>query len=284
MPPTSDAKPDTTQQLLAAGKALGAPFSPIDAGREPYRIVPADWRAEPIPFATLPPLPDHIRQHVTLEDAESFATYVKRYKDAHTLLFVRRGDRTAAEFVAIFDYHHAHKDGVPQVARLAHRAIYPCPFSVEWLAWRAVDGKAQAQEPFIDFLDANAGDIVTPSSADVKELALNFSAKTEVTFQSGVSRTVKGSTLTYQENVTAGGGKQGTITVPDLIRLKLPIFEGGKPFDVDARIAWDPRGGTLKISVHLQRVERLIREAVRLASLEIAEATGLIPLTGAPQG
>lgn len=271
------------KQLLIAGAALGTPHT-LDR-HQPYRLVPEGYTAEPIPVADLPPLPDHIRQQVRLEDADSFAAYVKRYQNTRTLIFARPATSGGdASFEAIFDYHHAAKglEEERQAQRCAHRAVYPCPFSVEWKAWRAIDGKQQAQEPFLDFLDANAADIFHPTSADIHELALNFSAKTEVTFQSGLSRTVKGTTLTYQENVQAGGGKSGSIQVPDLIALRLPIFEGGAPFDVAARIAWDPRGGSLKISVHLQRVERVVRTALAHLRSEIKEATGLEPLTGAP--
>lgn len=284
-PTTPPAEPSTIKDLLAAGKALGAPFEAITTGREPYRIVPDGYRAEPIPHASLAPLPDHIRQRVTLEDVDSFATYVKRYQDARTVVFVHRSDKGAAEFEAVFDYHSAAKEGGPdstRVQRCAHRAVYPCPFSVEWNAWRSIDGKQMAQEPFIDFLDANAADITTPSAADVKELALNFSAKSEVTFQSAISRTVKGVTLAYQENVQAGGGKNGSIQVPDALKLTLPIFEGGAPFVVPARLAWDPRGGTLKISVHLQLVDRITRQAIAALSDDIKAATGITPLAGTP--
>lgn len=275
--------PDTVQRLLAAGAALGNPNHPA-GDREPYRIVPEGFKAEPIPHATLAPLPDHIRQTVRLDDSAGFARYVNDHKDENTVIFAKAGDNGAATFTAIFDYHRkATTPASPLDSRprhCAHRAVYACPFSIEWRAWFGVHGKPLAQEPFIDFLDANAGDIVEPSSADIRELALNFSCKTEVKFASSISRTVRGTQLTYQEDPQVGGGRTGTIAVPDLVKLHLPVFEGGEAHDVDARVVWDPRGGALKITVQLQRVERLLRIALEELREEIAGTTKIIPLTG----
>lgn len=276
--------------ILTAGAAARPA---VDRKSSPSHILaPEGFQLLDVPAAEFPPLPDHIRQSVTLRDPDSFARYVKRYKDSRTLLFstLPEGEKDAA-FLAVFDYHHGTKEGdggtgdtdsgVKTLAdRCAHRATYPCPFSIEWNEWQAIDGVPFTQRDFIDFIDEHAPDVTQPDSASLMEFAMNFSSKTEVKFQSNVNRTVRGTFLTYQEEAAAGA--PGQIQVPAELKLNIPVFEGGKPFPLTARIEWDPRGGSLKITVKLQRAARVMREALDDIRAEIEAATEIEPLTGAP--
>jgi uncharacterized protein YfdQ (DUF2303 family) len=282
--PATPLPPQGVAELLAAGKALGAPIQV--SGRQPSVLVPQTYELKPLPPEPLPELPDHIRQRVTLHDAESFVAYVKRYQTPLTLLFgtLPEADGRGAGFTAIFDYHQGGKGDEQAAKRMAHRACYPCPLSAPWAAWMAINGRALTQAEFIEFIDANTREIVSPDSASLLELAINFESRTNVEFSSKVDRVTSGRQLTYKETVDAGhGGGAGSIKVPDALKLRLPVFDGGKAFDLGARLQWSPRDGRLKVAVFLQRPEDVVREALVVLRDEIDVGTGLQALIGKPE-
>lgn len=281
-PQKTPSVPSGVAELLAAGRAVGQPIS-VPTGRAPVVILPTGFELIKLPPAELPPLPDHIRQRLELDDAESFSTYVKRFKTKNTHLFASVPDEKGegGEFLAVFDYHEGGQGEEQAAKRCAHVAVYPCPTSEPWQTWLGVHGKAQKQADFIAFVDANAPDIVAPASADLLELAMNFESRSDVKFASKVERCTGGRQLQFTETVEAGAG---TIKVPEAMRLKLPVFEGGKSFDVEARLEWRPNGGALFVTVHLRRMTDVVRQAMGEVRSEIAEATALVVLTGSLTG
>lgn len=273
-----------TEELLRAGKALGAPQIVQGTDREPYCIVPEGYRFQPLPRADIPPLLDHIREDVELHDAESFVAYVKAFRTATTKIFataakladVRPGNSGGAEFTALLDYHEGGKER--KAARVGHTATYPVPMSLEFATWLAINGKAMAQMDFVSFVEANAPDIVTPDSATLQEIGLKFESTTTATFQSKVDRATGGRTLMYKEDVDAGG--VGQIKVPEWMELRMPVFEGGAPYPMHARLEWRPTNGRLTIAIHLQRPHEVFRMALLHLRAEIAHDLETEILTG----
>lgn len=276
-----------TKELLAAGKAIGQPiYATHDAA--PVVIIPDGYRAEQLDFAPIPdPLP-YVAQNVHLNDTESFVMYVKRYQTPSTLLFAtlpQNADGSGAEFRAVFDYHNGGKGSLPEgasehpSARCAHQAIYPCPLSESWKNWTRQNGKGLTQTDFINFIEANSIDIVTPDAATVMELAVSFESKTEVTFTSKIDRLSGAKMLNFTEEVSSGksGGK---LKVPDSLKLRLPVFDGGKPFEITARLEWRPANGKLSVTFHLQQQSAVIRQALQTVREEIGKDIGIVPLTG----
>lgn len=274
------------QELLNAGKALGAAIQPGN-GLQPYAIVPPGHTLSPIPREPLPALPDHIRQKVKLEEMESFVAYVNAFKTHTTRIFARRpnlaevkpGSSGGASFTALLDYHEGGRD--PLAKRAAHVAVFPVPLSLEFSTWLGLDGKPLAQMDFVQFIEANCADVVTPDSATLMEMALNFEAKTSVNFQSKVNRVTGGRELVFQEAVEAGAPSVGSMKVPEWMTLRLAVFEGGKSYELKARLEYRPNSGRLAITYHLQRPHDVVRAAIKDMREEIAAATELEILTGA---
>jgi uncharacterized protein YfdQ (DUF2303 family) len=274
------------QELLLAGKALGVAQTP-PRPYAPYAVIPQNCTLQPIPLAPLEPLPDHIRQAVRLDDAESFVLYVKSFRTHTTRVFATAPDFDAistgggVEFTAFLDYHEG---GTEQHAlRVAHTARFPVKISAEFAAWIGADGEAMTQMGFVEFIEANAPDVVTPDSASLMELALNFESKSEVSFQSRVDRVTGGRSLTFQEKVDAGSSGAptiGQVKVPEFLAIRIPVFEGGKAYDIAARISWRPANGRLSITINLQRPEAVFRQSLNTMRAEIAEELGLAVLTG----
>lgn len=278
----NDYDQNAIKELLAAGKAIGATVPP---GFAPVAIVPEGYTVEPLSLAAETPLPSHIIQRVTLQDVASFTAYVKRHADAATLIFsdakVNPNGSVNASFEAIFDYHHAQKEGMCGANHCGHRARYACVPSAEWTAWTGISGRALKQSEFIDFVEQNVPDIVSPASATVMELATKFEATTSVEFSSKKDRMTGGVQLTYKETVDAGAPTTGgKIQCFDRLKLQMPVFEGGEMFDLEARVEWRPADGKLTVLIVLQRPHEVVREALDSIRLDIEANTGFTPLAG----
>lgn len=275
------------EELLRAGKALGSAILPPEPFH-PYAIVPDGFRLEQLPLRPLLPLPDHIRQAVRLDDAASFIAYVKAFRKHTTRIFaaavklaeVSAENAGGAKFTALLDYHEGGTE--QKAARVAHVAEYPVPLSLEFSTWIAANGKPFTQMGFVEFIEQNCADVVSPDSATLMELALNFEAKSNVTFQSKVDRVTGGRSLTYQEQVDAGAPSVGQVKVPESLAIRIPVFEGGKGYDFKARLEYRPSNGRLAITYHLQRPQEAFRAAIKDLREEIAEALEAQILTGSP--
>lgn len=274
-----------TDELLRAGKALGSAIVPPEPFA-PYAIVPDGFTLAELPRKRLAPLPDHIRQEVRLDDAESFILYVKSFRTHTTRVFasvvnlaqVSAGNAGGARFTALLDFHEGGSE--QKAARVAHVAEYPVPLALEFSTWLAANGRPLSQMDFVGFIEANCVDVVTPDSASLMELALNFEAKSNVTFQSKVDRVTGGRALTYQEQVEAGAPSVGQVKVPEWLTLRLPVFEGGKAYEFRARLEYRPSNGRLAIIYHLQRPHDVFRVAIKDLRAEIAAALETEILTG----
>jgi uncharacterized protein YfdQ (DUF2303 family) len=272
--------------LLKAGKAL-APAQILD-GLAPFAVVPDGFRVEYLERKKFADVPDHIRQDVRLDDADSFISYVKQFRthtarifaSAPNLASIAHGSSGGAEFTAVLDYHEGGKDQKAQRAK--HVATYPVPLSLEFRTWLAGNGKPKKQMEFVEFIEANCADVVTPSSAEIMELALNFGAKSNVEFQSKVDRVSGGRDLKFVERVDGGGGVAGNMKVPEYLTLRLAIFDGGKPYELRARLEYRANSSGLTITYHLQRPHEVFRTAHLDLKGEISSALDLEILTGAP--
>ncbi|MCH1933271.1 YfdQ family protein, partial [Shewanella sp. A25] len=76
---------------------------------------------------------------------------------------------------AIVDYHAPDK-----AAHGAHVAAMALPYSEEWKAWTAIDGKLMPQREFARFIEENAVDVVAPSGADLLEVVRDLQAVRKV--------------------------------------------------------------------------------------------------------
>lgn len=262
--------------LLAAGTRNA---DPIELGNTPQIVIaPAGYIAIPIPRVEIAPAPDHIRQRVTLNSLDSFTAYVKKFQRNNTEIF-SASNESGGSFTAVFDYHEGGKDGVP--GRAVHSALYPCPLSVEWKTWLKLNSVPQKQETFVEFIDANAKDIILPDSAVLLELAMNFEMKSNVNFQSDIRRTTGGRVLKFTEEIEAGrSGSAGEIKVPDIIKIRIPVFETGKLFEIEARVEFRVNSGKLTIAYILRRAHDAVRDALTDLRKDIETATGIIPLAG----
>lgn len=216
---------------------------------------------------------------VTVADVASFAVYHGKHSDPESEVYA---DLDRATITAVLDAHH----GDPGAARWqAHRLVLALKPAAAWTAWTAHDGHMLAQQAFAEFLEDHQRDVAPDgpvTGADLLEIAQQFQAHTKVSFASG-SRLASGETqFTYTEETTASSGRRGTISIPSVFELGLPIFEDLDSYRVHARFRYRISDGRLTLGYRLDNAEDLQRDAVKQVVAKTAEATGAVIMCGIP--
>lgn len=189
----------------------------------PFVIVPAGYEAKTVPPAGLPEYPI---ASPTLNDAASFADYVKRFVTPTTTLCLTADHR----FVARLDYHDS------QHRPNAHTATYPLELSPEWKAWSALHDKWLTQQQVIELFEERRGNIASPAAADLIRVAEDFKAHSSVEMTTRYNRVTQSVTMV----VAAEENKRGAdeITPPADILISIPVFKHGKKVDLTALFSW----------------------------------------------
>lgn len=273
--------PPDASIVLEAGKQLGLRVGEVRYVQNlhrrliPYTVVPKDAAVVSL-GEFIREQPVRIEEVVTLIEAASFITYVKRFALPESIIFA---DLQARKLVAVFDYH-----GAPDVARWGkHSAVLGLRHPQPWLEWTAASGKPVDQATFAMFIEDHLPDIIEPAGARVLEMALQLQAKKDVSFASGL-RLVDGEhQLAYEERIDASAAK-GTMKIPDKLQLALAVFEGGESYRVDARFRYRIKDGRLAMWVDLWRTDAIVEDAFRGVCVHVAEMTGLPLLFGARGG
>jgi uncharacterized protein YfdQ (DUF2303 family) len=210
--------------------------------------------------------PVSVRGDVNVYDADSFANYVNRFKDADSVIFA---DKAAHTFTGVIDFH---KTAEARWGR--HRAVLVARQTEAWKRWVGADGEKKNQADFAQFIEDNIPDIAAPAGAQLVEIARNLEAKKDVNFTS-VLRPQNGSVnFHYQENVQ-GAVRGGDITIPDEFILGLAPFEGCDKYRVTARLRYRiESGGRLAMWFDLLRVEDIIEQAFAEIHDDIAGQVG----------
>lgn len=158
-------------------------------------------------------------------------------------------------------------------------------FTPQWKKWKAIDGQMLPQVQFAEFVDDNLGDIVTPTGADMLEIAQYLSATRSVDFKSGVRLSSGQIQLQNVENLEVKVGA-GQIAIPETITLGIAPVYGLPPFRVDARFRYRIEGGKLKLGIKLQRTEDIMAAVVNDMVAGTVAAEGRMAVTGidAPAG
>ena len=218
--------------LLATGGAL-TEAAYIGEGAIPFAtVITSSGETEQVSLEHLLKNPSLVRANVDIRDVDSFNRYVNLYRikgDKNLAIFADITE-TGAKFTAVLDYH---LENSAVAERGEHRAVFTCTPTPEWRRWTASDKKPMTQEDFARFLEDNAPDIVTPSSAAMLEIALSLEARTTGDFSQATRLDNGALSFRYSENVEARAGLNGSLEIPAvlkslLLRLSVPRFSGSK--------------------------------------------------------
>lgn len=218
-------------------------------------------------------VPARARAKIEAHDPATFVAYFNRHKSAAGVIFaaVKGG-----QIVGVLDHHPPFQgDDDPDQISAGHRehiVTYTAPRSPEWETWTALHGVIVPQAAFAQFLEDNVVDIREPSGADMLEVARRFEAKQKVEFQSAVRLDSGAREFLYQETID-GSAAKGAIKVPERFKIGIPVYEGGEPWEVEARLRWRIQNQQLVIGYELYRHAQVQREAFKAITALIQEQT-----------
>lgn len=150
-----------------------------------------------------------------------------------------------------------------------HLAEFVPTETPSWKSWVAASGRWFTQAEFAEFLEDRITEIAKPDGATLHTIATTLKVKTNIDFQSGISIHSGQVQLVYQEQVDAGAGAKGDIAIPEALTLVLTPYEGGEPYQAEARFRFRANGGKATFQYHLgDEITRIQREeATRLATV-----------------
>ena len=274
------------QRFAHAG--LTATDEPEDIDGLPIRIVVAsDGSSRPEVFDDLIKAidaradgPQRRDGTATLLELDSLCEYVNRYKTGDTIAWANASD---FRVVVVFDDHPKNDgDGEDIFASWRkHRAMYTCPRSAEWQAWCAFDGKPLSQSDFADFIESRLEDLrhaaEFPKPLDVLQMARHLTIRSKGTFERQINPTTgEGILVNKTEN------EAGSTPIPRAFIIGIPVFEGGEPYQVEARVRFVIVDGKASFSYTLHRRKEIERDAFSGVRAEIAAETGVLLLAGQP--
>lgn len=175
------------------------------------------------PFS--PKRPDRKRVTVNLYSVESFIEYVNEHKSEHTRIFASLAEAPYTMTAAI-DYHETTPTGQPEF--ITHLAVLTLRTTDEWNRWRGSDKKAFGQVEFAEFIEENSLDIVEPESAKMMETVLSLQAANDVRWKSAARLDNGAVHLEFHDDAKAMAGKDGSMEIPEMIKLNLAVFQIGR--------------------------------------------------------
>lgn len=258
---------NTTLQTALDHVAAKAPMHEAPDGGK-LVVVPEKYRVEKIGPVEAP-LP-RIRQSVTMHDAESFTSYVNRFKTGSTQTFAEPGflsNSGAATISAVIDYHEPSKPD-----RLAHVATYVPRYSEQWQRWTAACKTAMTQAQFAEFVEEARADIVEPEAAKLLDIVRTFKASKKVEFDSVVYQPNGDVRLAYDER-TEQKGSSGVL--PEAMKLGIPVYFRGTVYAVPLFVRYQVGKGAVMFQLKIDRADVIEDAAFSELTKAVSDATGI---------
>lgn len=206
--------------------------------------------------------------HYRVTDAAAFVGYLAKHGHGNTEVWANVNSGTVRAVI------NAHGGEVSGAGHEDHTVTLHLATTDDWKHWTERDGKLVPQLAFAEFVEDHLPNFVTPSAADMLELAQTFQATTKVDFASS-QRVKSGETqLTYQETGSASAGKKGNLAIPDTFTIALQPFENGPAYKVQARFRYRITDGTLTLGYRLTRPQDVRKTAFDEVVAGIHDDTG----------
>jgi len=245
--------------------------------------------------------PERRKGTAHFDDLDSFIEHAERFADAGSALFADRDPSRTPTLTSVIDYHWAGHEADTDPRFGEHRGVYAFPFSDEWKAWIAADGKPLDQAAFAAFLEDHLIDVVCdPSNAG--ERAKQFASALNVTFapawrlielSRGLSIRV-GSTVRNAQNLQTGEVQVNFVTehqdetgaplkVPSAFIIAIPVFRSGALYEIPARLRYRLKDGKISWFYELHGADKVFDHAFREACAKAQAETRLPLFYGKPE-
>ena len=264
---------------LVAAIQLPREVQPLQIGEQYAAVVPAGATVKLLSFgsgedryrAGLAPV--RPEGEVFFDDTNSFIRYVVRHFGSQSEIYV---DQQKQNIIAVLDWH----DEKPGWG--LHRATLKFRPDPDWQAWGKIDRRLMSQQDFVEFLEDQREDIISPSAAAVMEACASLEVTTSATFSSRIRLSDGTTAFSYSEDQ-----KTGQVKVPKEVKLKLCPFFGSEPFEVCARVRTSIKEQKLTFKVLVDRPHKVIEAAMETEANKIREAVqsmGIPVFNGIPSG
>lgn len=195
-------------------------------------------------------------------DVNGFAHLVGRITTDASIIFA---NEDASTLTAIFNFDTGWRD---------HRAVLELKTSPEWQHWAGKSGTFMNQVQFAEHLEDGVTAIISPSPADLMEVASTFQAKRSLSFESGTRLRSGDVKFVYHEETKAGAGVKGDIEIPETIELRLPVYRNSGFVDVTAKLRYRITPDGLKLGFKLERLPDVVTAAFAAVVAEVAGKVG----------
>lgn len=251
-----------------------------DAARAPFEapngdlafVIPDGHSIEWVEADTFLPHPATHRGHAQLRTPQSLVTYVNRFADVGTTLWA---DRDGGTVTAVLDDATAQDDP----AWGEHRATLTLRHTQDWEDWvsgrHAANGRKMGQVEFAEFIEDHLHNLVSPSPADMLELAQTFEATKSVEFREATRLSSSQRQITYAETIASRAGQRGQMTVPEALTLSIAPYEGVDPVILTARFRFRIAGGDLSLWVVIDRPDDALDRVFEVILDDIREGTAI---------
>ena len=256
-------------------RALDPESANCAAGTTPYIIIKESQQVHDL--EQLLPNPVRKRDTVDLERADSFIRYVNAHKIPDTsAIYQTSNEKGETSFKAIIDDHQIGENGTPNWQ--SHKVIYTPKTSREWRIWNEWNNRDAPQEHFAAFIEDNMPDIIEPNGSILLEIVRTLESKKNVHFKSGVRLDNGDFSIQYEETSTAKAGEKGTLDIPQIIKLSIPVYDGGANYEVEARFRYRITDGRLRMWYELVRLQDIIKHATDIISKQIEQGIDGVPI------
>jgi uncharacterized protein YfdQ (DUF2303 family) len=208
-----------------------------------------------------------------LHSTESFCQWVLDQKTPETVIFA---DPHTSLFTAVIDYH-AKNDGPAGWAIFSggHALRFSQPFS----DWMAINDTRIGQVALAEFLEEHMGEIAEPNGASLLTAVLDLKARTRVAFSKAVSLQTGETQLSYVEETDLNDKKRaGVIALPENLTLVMPVYFGGNPSIIKAKLRVRLRDGDAGFVVKMLNIAEVQREAFNATIEEVQTRCPDVPL------
>lgn len=249
--------------------------------------------------------PRYRRGTAAMTSIDSFIQHVNRFGDDDTAVFAD-DKRDAPKLTAVLDYHRADAEGERGEYRHGkHRTTFAFPLSDEWKAWTKANSTVMTMGQFALFLEDRIGDIAIAGDEFPDDIArfvnVNGGVDSIADFATLVelSRGLKvyeSAQVEEATNLNSGEGhirfsvehetrgrSGGTVKVPTMFFIAIPIFKKGPFYRIGARLRYRKTAEGVKFWFDLYREDRSFDHAFAEAVERVDMETPATVFYGAPE-
>ena len=277
-----DSNGNSISAAIEAGKALGSHQTMMTAPNgDQLHVIHQDFKVERVP-ALNKRLPDHIMCREMLIDLGSFSEYVNRFKVPETTIFAVPFP-SGGEFNSLFRAHIDYHDGFEPNAkgkpgRNEHIVSYGLLFDDDFKRWSEISGREVSQVSFARFVEEMLHTIAEPDGATLLEMAQELQIHRGVVARN--TRRLADNTISieYTESDETAT-KAGKFTVPDEIKIAVPVFLNTFPVEIKAKLRYNfNKGEPLTFEIKILNINTIILSQFQELAGDIQAEVGIKPL------